>query len=150
MSETKEPSMMVPSIWPLLSRSVQSVIATLRLPIHICSSNAVCAKCRKNEEKHSLITRTKSKAKYLLKDYDFDRREPVLRYVNRKNSHIFAYIFFKRISKNELYPEMMIFTKEIWTKNDFFNLISKNVVSADIMMFSHISIAKKRFLQSDL
>ncbi|XP_030568828.1 DNA repair protein complementing XP-A cells homolog [Drosophila novamexicana] len=48
---------------------------------------SVCDKCRDTEERHSLITRTEAKAEYLLKDCDFDKREPVLRYISRKNPH---------------------------------------------------------------
>ncbi|XP_034669470.1 DNA repair protein complementing XP-A cells homolog [Drosophila subobscura] len=49
--------------------------------------HSVCDKCRDNEERHSLITRTEAKAEYLLKDCDFDKREPKLRYISRKNPH---------------------------------------------------------------
>ncbi|XP_017851240.1 DNA repair protein complementing XP-A cells homolog [Drosophila busckii] len=49
--------------------------------------HSVCDKCRDTEEKHSLITRTEAKAEYLLKDCDFDKREPPLRYISRKNPH---------------------------------------------------------------
>ncbi|KAH8387966.1 hypothetical protein KR093_010588, partial [Drosophila rubida] len=49
--------------------------------------HSVCDKCRDTEERHSLITRTEAKAEYLLKDCDFDKREPVLRYISRKNPH---------------------------------------------------------------
>ena len=48
---------------------------------------AVCDKCRDSDEKHSLITRTEAKAEYLLKDCDFDKREPLLKYISRKNPH---------------------------------------------------------------
>lgn len=34
-----------------------------------------------------MITRTEAKAEYLLKDCDFDKREPPLRYISRKNPH---------------------------------------------------------------
>jgi len=49
--------------------------------------HSVCDKCRDTEKRHSLITRTEAKAEYLLKDCDFDKREPVLRYISRKNPH---------------------------------------------------------------
>ncbi|XP_017155531.1 DNA repair protein complementing XP-A cells homolog [Drosophila miranda] len=49
--------------------------------------HSVCDKCRDTEERHSLITRTEAKAEYLLKDCDFDKREPPLRYISRKNPH---------------------------------------------------------------
>uniref|UniRef100_A0A0B6ZGB4 XPA C-terminal domain-containing protein n=1 Tax=Arion vulgaris TaxID=1028688 RepID=A0A0B6ZGB4_9EUPU len=46
----------------------------------------VCDKCR-DEEKHTLITKTDAKTMYLLKDEDFDKREPALKYIVRKNPH---------------------------------------------------------------
>ncbi|XP_055916621.1 DNA repair protein complementing XP-A cells homolog isoform X2 [Eupeodes corollae] len=48
--------------------------------------HAVCDKCRDPEEKHALITKTEAKAEYLLKDCDFDRREPVLKFISKKNA----------------------------------------------------------------
>lgn len=48
---------------------------------------AVCDKCRDPDDKHSLITRTEAKNEYLLKDCDFDRREPPLKCIVRKNPH---------------------------------------------------------------
>ncbi|XP_071439041.1 DNA repair protein complementing XP-A cells homolog [Hetaerina americana] len=48
---------------------------------------AVCDKCRDNEDKHCLITKTEAKNVYLLKDCDFDKREPVLKFILRKNPH---------------------------------------------------------------
>lgn len=42
---------------------------------------------RDNEEKHSLITRTDAKNEYLLKDCDLDKREPILKFIVRKNPH---------------------------------------------------------------
>lgn len=47
----------------------------------------VCDKCRDKEGKHSLITKTEAKQEYLLKDCDLDKREPVLKYIVRKNPH---------------------------------------------------------------
>lgn len=47
----------------------------------------VCDNCRDKEDKHKLITRTESKAEYLLKDCDFDRREPPLKFIVKKNPH---------------------------------------------------------------
>ncbi|KAH8290085.1 hypothetical protein KR044_009635, partial [Drosophila immigrans] len=49
--------------------------------------HSVCDKCRDTDDRHALITRTEAKAEYLLKDCDFDKREPVLRYISRKNPH---------------------------------------------------------------
>ena len=48
---------------------------------------SVCDGCKDSEEKHSLITRTEAKAEYLMKDCDFDRREPPLKFISRKNPH---------------------------------------------------------------
>lgn len=47
----------------------------------------VCDKCRDADGKHSLITRTEAKNEYLLKDCDFDKREPPLKCIIRKNPH---------------------------------------------------------------
>ncbi|XP_041362535.1 DNA repair protein complementing XP-A cells homolog [Gigantopelta aegis] len=46
---------------------------------------AVCDVCREKEEKYKLITKTDAKSKYLLKDCDFDKREPPLKFIIRKN-----------------------------------------------------------------
>lgn len=45
-----------------------------------------CDKC-KNEENSQLITKTTAREEFLLKDCDFDRREPILRFISRKNPH---------------------------------------------------------------
>lgn len=47
----------------------------------------VCDQCYDRDEKHALVTRTDAKAEYLLKDCDFDKREPALKYITRKNPH---------------------------------------------------------------
>ncbi|XP_076023445.1 DNA repair protein complementing XP-A cells homolog [Genypterus blacodes] len=48
---------------------------------------SVCDKCRDNEVKHKLISRTEAKQQYLLKDCDLDQREPPLRFTLKKNPH---------------------------------------------------------------
>lgn len=48
---------------------------------------SVCDTCRDPDDKHSLITRTEAKNEYLLKDCDFDKREPPLKCIIRKNPH---------------------------------------------------------------
>ncbi|XP_015705451.1 DNA repair protein complementing XP-A cells [Coturnix japonica] len=48
---------------------------------------ATCDNCRDTEDKHKLITRTEAKEEYLLKDCDLDKREPVLRFIVKKNPH---------------------------------------------------------------
>ena len=45
----------------------------------------ICDRCRDSAEKHRLISRTEAKDRYLLKDHDFDKREPVLKFVLKKN-----------------------------------------------------------------
>ncbi|XP_076178535.1 DNA repair protein complementing XP-A cells homolog Xpac [Ptiloglossa arizonensis] len=47
----------------------------------------VCDNCRDPKGKHSLITKTEAKQEYLLKDCDFDKREPPLKYITKKNPH---------------------------------------------------------------
>ena len=38
-------------------------------------------------EKYRLITKTDAKERYLLKDSDIDRREPLLQFIVKKNPH---------------------------------------------------------------
>jgi DNA-repair protein complementing XP-A cells len=45
-----------------------------------------CDKC-KTEENSQLITKTTARDEFLLKDCDFDRREPPLKFISRKNPH---------------------------------------------------------------
>ncbi|XP_043236538.1 DNA repair protein complementing XP-A cells homolog [Amphibalanus amphitrite] len=48
----------------------------------------VCDPCQKeNSDKYALITRTEAKQEYILKDEDFDKREPELRFITRRNPH---------------------------------------------------------------
>ncbi|XP_033341520.1 DNA repair protein complementing XP-A cells homolog Xpac [Megalopta genalis] len=48
---------------------------------------SVCDKCRDPKGKHTFITKTEAKQEYLLKDCDFDGREPILKYITKKNPH---------------------------------------------------------------
>ncbi|XP_035385825.1 DNA repair protein complementing XP-A cells isoform X1 [Electrophorus electricus] len=48
---------------------------------------SVCDKCRDNEVKHCLISRTEAKQLFLLKDCDLDQREPAIRFILKKNPH---------------------------------------------------------------
>lgn len=41
----------------------------------------------RDPEVHKLVTRTKAKDFYLLKDCDLDKREPLLKFVKQKNPH---------------------------------------------------------------
>lgn len=43
--------------------------------------------CVRDPEEHKLITKTEAKDTYLLKDCDFDKREPPLKFITRKNPH---------------------------------------------------------------
>jgi DNA-repair protein complementing XP-A cells len=45
-----------------------------------------CDKC-KNEDNSALITKTMAREEFLLKDCDFDKREPPLKFMSRKVSH---------------------------------------------------------------
>ncbi|KAH8349425.1 hypothetical protein KR067_012051 [Drosophila pandora] len=76
--------------------------------------HSVCDKCRDNEEKHSLITRTEAKAEYLLKDCDFDKRQPPLRYISRKNPHNV------RWGEMKLYLHLQVLKRamEVWGSED--------------------------------
>ena len=49
----------------------------------------VCDKCKETEKdgKHELITKTDAKNEFLLKDTDFVRPEPALKFIARKNPH---------------------------------------------------------------
>ncbi|XP_014666514.1 PREDICTED: DNA repair protein complementing XP-A cells homolog isoform X2 [Priapulus caudatus] len=48
---------------------------------------SVCNNCRDNDGKHALVTKTVAKSEFLLKDCDLEKREPLLRYIVRKNPH---------------------------------------------------------------
>lgn len=47
----------------------------------------VCDSCRDNDGEHCLISKTDAKKEYLLKDCDFDKREPPLKFILKKNPH---------------------------------------------------------------
>jgi DNA-repair protein complementing XP-A cells len=55
--------------------------------LHTNFNYSVCDKCKNTEDKHVLITRTEAKNEFLLKDCDFDKREPPLKFISRKNPH---------------------------------------------------------------
>lgn len=46
-----------------------------------------CDNCRDPDDLHSMMTRTDAKTTYLLKDEDLDKREPLLKFLLRKNPH---------------------------------------------------------------
>nr|XP_054754316.1 DNA repair protein complementing XP-A cells-like [Lytechinus pictus] len=49
--------------------------------------HTVCDECRDNDEKHALITKTDARNEFLLKDADFEKRDPPLKFITRKNPH---------------------------------------------------------------
>ena len=71
----------------------------------------VCDKCKQTEKdgKHELITKTDAKNEFLLKDAEFDR-EPVLKFILRKNPHN------QRWGDMKLYLRMQIEKKalDVW------------------------------------
>lgn len=42
---------------------------------------------RDNDDKHCMITKTDARNEYLLKDVDFEKREPPLKFIVKKNPH---------------------------------------------------------------
>lgn len=68
-----------------------------------------CDGC-KNTEIHRLITKTEAKDVYLLKDCDFDKREPVLKCIRQKNPHN------SKWSELKLYLEVQVEKRalEVW------------------------------------
>ncbi|CAH3014653.1 unnamed protein product [Porites evermanni] len=48
---------------------------------------SVCDNCRDREGKHTLITKTEAKEQFVLKDCDFDGRQPALKFILKKNPH---------------------------------------------------------------
>ncbi|NXW70191.1 DNA repair protein complementing XP-A cells [Hirundo rustica] len=71
---------------------------------------ATCDNCRDVEDKHKLITRTEAKEEYLLKDCDLDKREPVLRFIVKKNPHN------SRWGEMKLYLKLQVIKRslEVW------------------------------------
>nr|XP_021392796.1 DNA repair protein complementing XP-A cells [Lonchura striata domestica] len=71
---------------------------------------ATCDNCRDVEDKHKLITRTEAKEEYLLKDCDLDKREPVLRFIVKKNPHN------SRWGEMKLYLKVQVIKRslEVW------------------------------------
>jgi len=59
---------------------------------------------RDSDDKHKLITKTDAKIKYQLKDVDLDKREPLLRYIVKKNPR------HEKWGEMKLYLESQVFT----------------------------------------
>ncbi|CAH2007880.1 unnamed protein product [Acanthoscelides obtectus] len=72
-----------------------------------------CDSC-KDPEIHKLITKTEAKESYLLKDCDFDKREPPLKYIQQKNPHN------HRWGDMKLYLQIQVEERalEIWGSED--------------------------------
>ena len=64
---------------------------------------------RQNEEQHNMITKTDAKTKYLLRDADFDVREPPLKFISRKNPH------HKSWGEMKLFYEPQVGLKILWS-----------------------------------
>ncbi|KAI4492792.1 hypothetical protein M0804_002583 [Polistes exclamans] len=81
----------------------------------------VCDLCRDREGKHSLITKSEAKQEYLLRDYDFDKREPALKYITRKNPHN------PRWGEMKLYLHLQVEERalEVWGSED--NLLNEKL-----------------------
>lgn len=81
----------------------------------------VCDLCRDSEGKHSLITKSEAKQEYLLRDYDFDKREPALKYITRKNPHN------PRWGEMKLYLHLQVEERalEVWGSED--NLLNEKL-----------------------
>ncbi|NXL39027.1 XPA protein, partial [Glaucidium brasilianum] len=71
---------------------------------------ATCDNCRDTEDKHRLITRTEAKEEFLLKDCDLDKREPVLRFIVKKNRHNARWGDMKLYLK----PQVVTRSLEVW------------------------------------
>jgi len=71
----------------------------------------VCDNCRDDKEKHRLITRTEAKDTYLLKDVDLDKREPVLKFITRKNPRN------DRWGDMKLYLEIKVNVNKVYMNN---------------------------------
>ncbi|CAG2257649.1 DNA repair protein complementing XP-A cells homolog [Mytilus edulis] len=70
----------------------------------------ICDVCRENEDKHNLITKTDARTKYLLRDADFDVRDPPLKFISRKNPHHKSWGEMKLFYEPQVYKRAM----EIW------------------------------------
>ncbi|XP_037545672.1 DNA repair protein complementing XP-A cells [Nematolebias whitei] len=71
---------------------------------------SVCDKCRDIEDKHKLISKTEARWRYLLKNCDFDKRDPPLTFILRKNPHN------TRWGDMKLYLQMQVVERslEVW------------------------------------
>lgn len=75
---------------------------------------SVCDKCRDPNEKHVLITKTEAKSEFLLKDCDFDRRDPPLKFITKKNAR------YTKWGEMKLYLLLQVHKRamEVWGSED--------------------------------
>lgn len=57
------------------------------LSLHVLLYTVTFLNSFRDDEIHTLITKTEAQKEYLLKDVDLEKREPPLRYLSRKNPH---------------------------------------------------------------
>lgn len=69
-----------------------------------------CDECKDLEEEHKLITRTDAMTQYLLKPVDLDKREPVLKFITKKNPHNIRWGDMKLYLK----PQVVKRSLEVW------------------------------------
>ena len=100
-----------------------------------CSSLFIMFLFRDNDDKHQLITRTEAKQEYLLMDCDLDLREPILRFILRKNPHN------PRWGDMKLYLQLQVCTLLL------FNLAIKDSIVDSIIMIPLIAQVEKRALE---
>ncbi|XP_069137822.1 DNA repair protein complementing XP-A cells homolog isoform X1 [Argopecten irradians] len=78
--------------------------------LHTHFDVSICDKCKENEDDNPLITKTDAKNRYLLKDADFDRREPPLKFIVRKNPRHDSWGDMKLFYEPQVYQRAM----EVW------------------------------------
>lgn len=76
-------------------------------------SHNVCDDCH-DRDRHKLITRTTAKTKYLLKDADLDKREPVLPFITKRNPRNNHWGEMKLYLESQCHARAM----EIWESMD--------------------------------
>ncbi|KAL5005461.1 hypothetical protein ScPMuIL_018917 [Solemya velum] len=75
---------------------------------------SVCDTCREDKEKYPLITKTEARDKYLLKDVDFDKRDPPLQFIVRKNKKNPKWGDMKLYLESQVYKRAL----EVWESED--------------------------------
>ncbi|XP_077989108.1 DNA repair protein complementing XP-A cells homolog [Glandiceps talaboti] len=95
----------------------------------------VCDGCRDNEGKHALVTKTDAKQHYLLKDCDFDRREPPLKFIVRKNPHNSRWGDMKLFLKSQVEARAL----EIWGSEE--NIVEQK----EKRVFNKEKLKRKKF-----